>query len=231
MYESIRSELSSSVDRYRLVRDGRLMRWAQVLEGWEGDAEFRTWFNQVLREVRFAAFLWETPGIGLADLESKFEFVVCDAPRLQRRADAEAFREHFEGQRPQGTPAPGVVAFDTLGRDARLVVPVPKAPSESYPHLAAFCRRGPADQCDEFWRVVGEVLRAELTQPRSSTGRVWLNTHGGGVAWLHVRLDSTPKYYEYVEYKRTGANPFSGLSRATGLDEGADAEHDIDQAK
>ncbi len=203
MYESIRTELSSSVDRYRLAMDGRLMRWMQVLEGWEGDAEFRTWFNQVLQEARFAAYLWETPGIRLADLERKFEFVVLDAPRLQRRANAEAFRDHFEGQRPQGTRAPGVVAFDTLGRDARLVVPVSKAPSESYPHVAAFCRRGPADQCDELWRVVGESLQTELRRPRSSTGRVWLNTHGGGVPWLHVRLDSTPKYYQHTEYKFT----------------------------
>ena len=30
---------------------------------------------------------------------------------------------------------------------------------------------------------------------------VWLSTAGGGVAWLHVRLDDRPKYYSYAPYK------------------------------
>ncbi len=30
---------------------------------------------------------------------------------------------------------------------------------------------------------------------------LWLSTAGGGVAWLHVRLDSRPKYYGYSPYK------------------------------
>ncbi len=30
---------------------------------------------------------------------------------------------------------------------------------------------------------------------------IWLSTAGGGVAWLHVRLDSTPKYYGYAPYR------------------------------
>ncbi|MGI9175867.1 MAG: DUF6940 family protein [Rhodothermales bacterium] len=27
---------------------------------------------------------------------------------------------------------------------------------------------------------------------------MWLSTAGGGVSWLHVRLDSRPKYYAAV---------------------------------
>ncbi len=36
---------------------------------------------------------------------------------------------------------------------------------------------------------------------RVSRKPVWLNTAGGGVAWLHVRLDDRPKYYGYQNYK------------------------------
>ncbi len=28
----------------------------------------------------------------------------------------------------------------------------------------------------------------------------WLSTAGHGVAWLHVRLDTRPKYYRYTPY-------------------------------
>ena len=26
---------------------------------------------------------------------------------------------------------------------------------------------------------------------------VWMSTSGAGVSWLHIRLDSRPKYYQY----------------------------------
>lgn len=29
---------------------------------------------------------------------------------------------------------------------------------------------------------------------------IWLNTAGAGVPWLHIRLDSRPKYYRYQPY-------------------------------
>jgi hypothetical protein len=29
---------------------------------------------------------------------------------------------------------------------------------------------------------------------------MWLSTSGLGVAWLHIRLDSTPKYYQHQPY-------------------------------
>jgi hypothetical protein len=30
---------------------------------------------------------------------------------------------------------------------------------------------------------------------------IWLSTAGDGIAWLHVRLDSRPKYYSYGPYR------------------------------
>ncbi len=35
----------------------------------------------------------------------------------------------------------------------------------------------------------------------------WLNTEGGGVAWLHVRIDQRPKYYHYAPYKTKQNRP------------------------
>ena len=32
---------------------------------------------------------------------------------------------------------------------------------------------------------------------------VWLSTAGDGIAWLHVRLDPSPKYYQHDEYRRS----------------------------
>jgi len=36
---------------------------------------------------------------------------------------------------------------------------------------------------------------------RLSSRPVWLSTAGGGVSWLHVRLDDRPKYYHHAAYR------------------------------
>jgi hypothetical protein len=165
-----------------------------VLRLWQGDEPFRTFFISLLADAPFAGFRWETPPTTSTTADRPFEFVVLDAPRIDRTPDTRAFAERFQsahsGER--------VIAFPNLGNDAVLVVPLPmdQRPAADYVHLAAFVRRAPAEQVHELWRVVGAALEARLSdQP------VWLSTAGMGVAWLHVRLDSRPKYYGFDEYR------------------------------
>ena len=51
-------------------------------------------------------------------------------------------------------------------------------------------------QKHSLWQEVGRVMQQKLTAKP-----IWLNTAGAGVPWLHIRLDSQPKYYEYKSYK------------------------------
>jgi hypothetical protein len=85
--------------------------------------------------------------------------------------------------------------FPNLGLDAILVVPYPIAAHSVYAHLATFLRKGPESQRHALWQAVGYTMAQRL-----SSAPIWLNTAGGGVAWLHVRLDSRPKYYVYSRY-------------------------------
>jgi hypothetical protein len=89
-----------------------------------------------------------------------------------------------------------MVSFDNLGGDARLIAPCPLEPSSACTHLAAFLRQAPADAVVELWRSVSEAVSSSLSdQP------LWVSTCGLGVYWLHVRLDSFPKYYRYAPYQ------------------------------
>jgi hypothetical protein len=140
-----------------------------------------------LRAYRFETPAWTTRGLSLP-----FEFVLVHAPRLDRRPDTRTFAEPLS----HATTGESVTCFASLGRDAMLVVPLPLAAAECYVHLASFLRRGPDEQKQDLWQQVVRVLRSQLgVQPR------WLNTAGGGVAWLHVRIDTRPKYYAHVPYK------------------------------
>ena len=165
--------------------------YADVIHQWQNDAGFRSFFIDLLVGSPFSAFRWETPPITTATANHPFEFVLLDSPDLASDPDPAAFAEHFIDMAPGG-----VVEFSNLGRDAIMVVPCPDDPLSKYGHLAAFLRHSPEPQQHSLWELVGAAMQRRLG-PRP----VWLSTAGGGVAWLHVRLDDRPKYYGYAPYR------------------------------
>lgn len=182
--------------RIRVLHGSESVRYAGVLECWMHDADFRAFFIRLLADAPFPACFWETPPVTRGSIEQPFEFVLVDSPVLAGvMADAGAFAGHFAAA---GADEP-VVSFPNLGHDALLVAPRPEAPQDAYPHLAAFSRRAPAFQQHALWKTVARVAAGRL-----SRRPLWISTSGLGVYWLHVRLDSTPKYYTFRPYTICG---------------------------
>ncbi len=177
---------------YRVWEGDAPVAFRRFFELLAADPEFTDWFCCTLAEFEAAAFFWELPPLTTTTIDRDAEFVLIRAPSLARFAPERApFDEHF--RRASGED---VVVFPNLGGDALLVVPCPLGPDDHYPHLAAFVRHAGRQQVRALWqRTAQEVLRHVGTRP------TWLSTAGGGVAWLHVRLDSRPKYYSHGPYR------------------------------
>ena len=94
-------------------------------------------------------------------------------------------------------PAP-VHTFANLSGDALLVAPRALQPHHAWPHLATFLRGAPEPQISAFWRAAGEAC---LTRLADRPGPLWLSTSGLGVHWLHLRLDSRPKYISHRPFR------------------------------
>lgn len=182
--------VAGRVERLRFEGEAGALSWADCLRGWRTEATFRARSGQALAALPFEAFRWECPPLTAGNLEQPFECVLIDAPELLREADGSDFAEHFEASAP-------VLRFANLGGDAELVVPRPMAEPAAYPHLGAFLRRAPAAQRDALWQAVAAAVDDCL-----GAAPVWLSTAGDGVPWLHVRLDSRPKYYRHAPYRR-----------------------------
>lgn len=168
--------------------------YAEVLRLWQSDDEFRSLFLNVLADVPFNEFRWETPPITVKTSQRPFEFVLLEDPSsFIRDPDPDSFADQF------ASAAPGQMAveFPNLGKDGILIAPCPLGPHPAYVHLAVFVRQAPAAQQHALWSLVGQAM-----QRRLSARPVWLSTAGGAVAWLHVRLDDRPKYYCYEPYRR-----------------------------
>lgn len=181
--------------RFKLLRDGRPLSWFKVVERWQNDQSFRCFFISILIDAPFSAYFWEAPPITSTTLDRQFEFVLVDSQQLARvHSDPNAFANQFASAQP-GT---SVIEFSNLGSDARLVVPCPCGPLSAYSQIATFARRAPDEQQHQLWKSVGAALERLIgTQP------VWLSTSGLGIYWLHIRLDSTPKYYTHEPYRNS----------------------------
>ena len=136
-------------------------------------------------------YVWETPPITLHQVNRPFEFVLVTIQPRPRRPDHYTFANYFNAE-PNDN---GVVAFENLGKDALLIAPSPDEATDNYSELAAFLKNAPGEQVHALWRVLGQQIRQRL-----SNHPIWVSVAGGGVAWLHVRIDKRPKYYRYAPY-------------------------------
>lgn len=79
-----------------------------------------------------------------------------------------------------------------------LVVPRPMGDPAPCLHLASFVRDASPSHVDALLAAVGQALGERR---RLHPATIWLSTAGLGVDWLHVRLDSRPKYYRHEPYR------------------------------
>lgn len=189
------TSLGPASARLEAVAGGARVDFATLLGLWQGEPVFAARYAAALLGALPDAFFWEHPPLTDETLDQPYACVVTASPALGRLgADPSAFAVPF------GDPhAPGAVAFDNLGGDARLIAPRPGPEGGRFASLRPFLAAArPEDLHDLFALTAREVLRRIGQHP------LWLSTSGLGVPWLHVRLDPWPKYYVHAPYRHAG---------------------------
>jgi len=171
-----KERISDHVLKFRYVNsDDQELSFREVVELWadvhRDGSLFRAFHCQLLSDIPFEAYKWEG---------------------LDRPEDQTAFQNQFDNAEDSAQ----TIEFPNLGRNAILVVPRPCGQEVNHCHLASFLRTCGAQEESMLWKQAGKSMLA-----RVSDKPVWLSTAGGGVAWLHIRLDDRPKYYGYRDYK------------------------------
>jgi hypothetical protein len=191
MYRLVKTKLDTGIEHWLLrTLDDEPVSFREVLSQWRTSEQFRDFWARSLRAVPFTAYCWECRPVTDQDLDQAFECVFVESPLLVgRAADWRPFEAHFRGDRD-------AVSFESLGKDAILVSPCPGEGGGDFAHLSSFMSTATERRVSALWHAVGDALEARI-----SSHPVWLSTAGLGVSWLHVRLDSRPKYYRHAPYK------------------------------
>lgn len=177
----------------RLSQDGVSLTFRQLFELLQHNRDFAGWYTDQLRGSRFSAYFWEHPPLTSTTIDFRAEFALVNAPMLENlRPNAAPFNAYFTTGE--------IATFRNLGGDAMLIAPSPAGSSPGYAHLATFLQGAPTGQVHAIWQCVGQTVCKSL-----SDKPIWLSTSGLGVTWLHIRLDSSPKYYQHQAYKMSPA--------------------------
>lgn len=180
--------------RFQVLKSGEVMSYGQVLDHWVYNHEFRDFYCELIQDSGLTSYVWETPPLTINHLDRAFEFVLLNIPIWSASPDTRTYEKFFD----ENGGDHGVIFFDNLGKDALLVVPSPLEKQVDYSNLAAFLTNAPNEQKHALWRTVGVTAKRRLSE-----NPLWISVAGGGIAWLHIRLDSHPKYYRYGPYQIT----------------------------
>lgn len=174
-----------------LSADGQPLTIENIVSRWRSDEGFRDFFVAGLAASPYSAFFWEMPAVSRGLLSTPFECAVIGSEALTGMpADDSDFAKHLT------KATRSVASFCNLGGDALLIAPAKISSAGCYAHFASFLREAPREQQHALFQRVADESEKLLNAGR----RFWISTSGLGVPWVHVRLDSSPKYYQYRPY-------------------------------
>lgn len=172
--------------------------WKEIIEIWKDDKKkkaFCTLFTESLPE-EYGAFFWETPPITKSTLKKTFEYMIINSTALVKKKPNST---RFDNYIANGKGKNEVRVFKNLGKDATMIVPCQYGKDANvYTHFAVFLRNAPTEQIPVLWSQLASAIENTLKEDNNPH---WISTAGMGVSWLHVRIDSRPKYYNHAPYK------------------------------
>ena len=78
-----------------------------------------------------------------------------------------------------------------------MIIPIQKK-GKNFKTIKYFIYNDSKTQQIEFWRYVSKSIKDVLEK----NDKIYVSTHGLGVPYFHLRLDTRPKYYQTQEYKK-----------------------------
>lgn len=209
----IHRDTPDAPDKFHFAINGKSLTFKNVLDellsltSKNGNGEIVRLLSRIIKTSNHKSIYWECNPVKLENYESlTFQFVILDAPSLHRRGpDALTFAEHFTK-----CGAAVVTSFKSLGNDSILIAPCPRLKSSENSHMAhlkAFVEGTAEEEISQLLWIVARRLQDKLLQSPSTP--LWLSTSGEGVSWLHVRIDTRPKYYNLRDYMDPNYRPVS----------------------
>jgi hypothetical protein len=201
-YKWVRDNLNNNVYKYYFTNSSQdRLSWREVLELVnDKDTEFLKIAKKALDDANNKAFpyRWNCSPISKTGLDKSFEFVVKKESGLIKNNQDYASYETYIND----SSNPHVCSFPSRNGNI-MTIPMPVS-GKNFSSISYFTQNASSDQQANFWQKVSIELTKEINRSGETK---WLNTHGSGVSYLHVRIDKSPTYYFFEDYKKPDYTP------------------------
>lgn len=84
-----------------------------------------------------------------------------------------------------------VTSFPNLKGDSLLIIPIPRK-KVSFVTIKEFIDNASIRHQKEFWKYTSQAIKKFIKGKEI----IWISTHGIGIPYFHLRIDTKPKYYQ-----------------------------------
>jgi hypothetical protein len=181
---------------YHFYKNNDKLRYKEGIKLLQTDPKFRTLVTNLLKKSPFKTFIWKLTAINRKEDFNRddkyFKFTIQENKNLDGRVgNSERFNEYLNDPKYDVLSSSSSSAmfsfFESLSGNGMLV-PKKLGPDKTYVHFSNFIRLAPNKQVDEFWKIFSTMIIRIIKSPC----KLYINTHGLDVPWLHVRFDKVP---------------------------------------
>lgn len=160
--------------------------------------KFYKLIQRVLHNSPYSQYLLEFAPVSWNTISTTIlEFVLIPTRGLFQTSNINTYKEYGIDTINRSKD---IIHFPNLSKDTLLICPCynRKYNINSYSHIGSFFQSNNTKQQLNLLKYMFTVY-AYILQYRPNK-IYYMSTHGKGVAWLHIRIDSKPKYIQY--YRR-----------------------------
>lgn len=159
------------------------MKWETVLSKWlKGE------YPRLSSSIH-EPFIWRTSCLDTQEKNNfEQEFVIEPLLLENNQPNPTDFRKHLDSKKNKKQHH--VISFKNLSGDTLLIVPKERV-GKNFSSLYYFMKEASDTQQRMFWKQVALEARNQLKHHPN----IYISTEGTGVAYLHVRICTYPKYY------------------------------------
>ena len=187
---------------YHFYENAEKMTYKDGIKNLYFNEDFQKFVTKLIRDAPFKGFIWKLTALNRTldfDRNDKyFKFTIEDNKKLySRKADSTRFDQYlndsnYDVSSSLNKEKPMFSFFESLSGNGMLVPKKETSNEEAYVHFPNFIRKAPKKQINEFWRIFASLIYKKFTDKSSKKTKLYINTHGLDVPWLHVRFDKVP---------------------------------------
>ena len=156
------------------------MKWIDKITEWENG------IPQSYPDNVTNPFFYETSKCD-KNLTNAYKEKYIQSDELKFKSDFTSFNEHVRRERDNMYST----KFFNLSKDTLLVIPMPRK-GKDFSTIKTFIDNASLLQQKHFWKAAATAVKNMLQK----YDHVYISTHGLGVPYFHLRINSQPKYYQ-----------------------------------